>query len=67
MTSTKADVETVDDRDPRVEYFGSDAWRLGGVRTEFNGTTHGTSVEGSQAQFTFNGMFTPLNSCSPRI
>lgn len=46
-------VEIVDDRDPRVKYIGP--WRPGGSSEEFNGTTHGTSKEGSQVQFTFSG------------
>lgn len=65
MASTKPDIETVDDTDPRIVYSGS--WRPGGVALEFSTTTHGTSLKDSQARFIFNGMSATLNHRAPPI
>lgn len=64
MASTKPDIETVDDTDPRIEYSGS--WRQGGVAIEFNSTTHGTTLKDSHARFIFNGMSATLKHRSPQ-
>ncbi|KAF9456711.1 hypothetical protein BDZ94DRAFT_1274990 [Collybia nuda] len=48
----------VDDRDPRVEYLPDPGlWMLGGVQEEFDSTTHGTAMTGSQVRFTFQGPY----------
>ncbi|PPQ78925.1 hypothetical protein CVT25_002401 [Psilocybe cyanescens] len=45
----------IDDRDPLVQYLPTSLWKSGGVQTEFNGTTTGTTVTGATATLLFSG------------
>ncbi|EPQ52955.1 hypothetical protein GLOTRDRAFT_18560, partial [Gloeophyllum trabeum ATCC 11539] len=63
---------TVDDRDPRIIYFGS--WTYGGVQQEYWGTTSGTWIgvygtvgpQGANASFILDdGAATPYLYISP--
>ncbi|KAG6906576.1 hypothetical protein DXG01_013086 [Tephrocybe rancida] len=48
-------VSVVDDTSPKITY--SNGWSNGGTSDEFNSTTHGTAIAGSQASYTFKGKF----------
>lgn len=49
--SAMAEVIKVDDMDPKNHYSGID-WTPEGVKEEYLGTKHGTSVAGAQTSFT---------------
>ena len=47
---------TLDDRDPQIQYLGNGQWILGGVPTEYNRTTTGTTAQGATVVIPFTGM-----------
>ncbi|KAG6910371.1 hypothetical protein DXG01_011086 [Tephrocybe rancida] len=48
-------ISFIDDTSPNITY--SNGWSNGGGPDEFNSTTHGTTIAGSQASYTFKGSF----------
>uniref|UniRef100_A0A0W0EU86 Uncharacterized protein n=1 Tax=Moniliophthora roreri TaxID=221103 RepID=A0A0W0EU86_MONRR len=48
-------MERVDDTDPRIRYNPENAWFLGGVSDEYNGTTHRSRSSSAEMFFQFNG------------
>ncbi|KAG5645138.1 hypothetical protein DXG03_006855 [Asterophora parasitica] len=45
----------IDDSSPQISYTGT--WKLGGTAEDYNFTTHGSAVKGSQVTITFTGNF----------
>ncbi|KAF9254870.1 hypothetical protein L218DRAFT_844813, partial [Marasmius fiardii PR-910] len=48
-------MQRVDDSDSSIIYTPTAGWISGGVKEEWNSTTHGTRMAGAEMKFTFNG------------